>query len=88
MINWGDGCPTINWTGPYNYGEIVEFKHTFDKGTYNISAKAKDPYNESDWSFHELQVPKSKVVNFNFPILEWFFEKFPKAFPILRQILG
>lgn len=89
MINWGDGCPTIDWTGPYNYGELVKFNHTFEqKGTYNITAKAKDPYNESDWGSLEIQVPKSKVVNFNFNILEWFFEKFLKAFPILRQILG
>jgi len=34
-----------------------------------------------------LATPKNKPFNFNFPLLSWLFERFPNAFPILRQLL-
>jgi len=33
-----------------------------------------------------LATPKNKAFNFNFPLLEWLFERFPNAFPILRHV--
>ena len=33
-------------------------------------------------------VPINKPINFNFNLLEWLFERFPNAFPILRHLLG
>ena len=32
--------------------------------------------------------PDNKAINFNFSLLSWLFERFPNAFPILRQLLG
>ena len=35
-----------------------------------------------------LTTPRNKASNFNFPFLNWLFERFPNAFPALRYILG
>ena len=35
-----------------------------------------------------LSTPKTKTLEFNYPTLSWLFNRFPKAFPILRQLLG
>lgn len=35
-----------------------------------------------------LKTPKNKAFNFNFHLLNWLFERFPHAFPILRHMLG
>ena len=89
-IEWGDG-DTTTWTafqasGPPGYNE----SHTWGaQGTYNITAKAKDTYGaESDWETFELTMPINKPFHFNFNLLEWLFERFPNAFPILRHMLG
>jgi rhodanese-related sulfurtransferase len=88
-ISWGDGCPSIEWLGPYKSGVPVEMNHTFaEKGTYTISAQTRDPYgNESELSQLEIQVPKTKAVSFNMNLLEWLINRFPNAFPTLRNIL-
>jgi hypothetical protein len=43
---------------------------------------------ESEWS-NSLQVPMLyyKSFFFNFPLLNWFFERFPNTFPILKNML-
>jgi len=66
----------------------VDFAHTYaDEGTFTIEAKAKDSHGaESDWATLEVTMPKNKVFNFNFNLLEWLFERFPNAFPVLRYI--
>ncbi len=35
-----------------------------------------------------LSTPKNKPFDFQFNLLSWLFERFPHAFPILRQLLG
>jgi len=35
-----------------------------------------------------LDTPKNKPFNFNFPLLNWLFDRFPNMFPILRYMLG
>jgi DNA relaxase NicK len=61
-------------------------KHTWnEKGTYNITAKAKDIHDfESDWGKLEVTMPKNKVINFNF--LQRLFEWFPNIFQIMRHL--
>jgi len=50
QIDWGDGDIT-EWLGPYNSGEEVTQGHTWiENGTYNIKARSKDEFHESDWS--------------------------------------
>lgn len=91
-IQWGDDCPAVEWIGPYPSGALIIVNHTFvSRGTYNISAKAKDIFDaESSWGFLEVTMPKIKVFyfNFNFPLLNWLFERIQNVFPILRYIVG
>jgi len=88
-IEWGDGS-IENWIGPYNSGDEITLSHTWnEKDTYIIRCKAKDIYDqESDWATLEVSMPKDKPSYFNFNLLEWLFERFPYAFPMLRYLLG
>ena len=36
----------------------------------------------------KLTTPKNKPFIFNFPLLNWLFERFPNMFPILRYLVG
>ncbi len=87
-ILWGDGCPAVEWIGPYASGEVVTVKHTFaKKGTYTISAKAKDTVGaEGELGYLEVSIPRTYMIR-NSLILR-LIEKFPHAFPILRYVLG
>jgi len=88
-IQWGDDTGEI-CLGPYPSGENVTATHIYEeKGRYTLRAKAEDSNEaESDWGTLEVEMPKNKPFDFNFNMLSWFFERFPKAFPILRQLLG
>lgn len=88
-IEWGDGTNT-DWVGPYCSGYKLTVSHEWtQKGDYTIKAKAKDYYDlESDWGYLDVTMPKNKVVNHNFNLLQRLFERFPNAFPLLRQLLG
>jgi hypothetical protein len=88
-INWGDGSNS-GWLGPYSYNEEIKEHHSWSRqGTYTIKAKAKDIYGaESSWTTLTVSMPKNKAFIFKFNLLNWLFERFPNAFPILRYILG
>ena len=77
--------------GPYKPGEVIKVYHKWnEKGTYYVRALAVDPYKGySEWG--ELKVTISKNHHWwqdSFPFLSWLLERFPYAFPILRQMLG
>jgi len=87
-IDWGDGNNS-GWIGRFDSGARVTQSHTwFTNGTYNITAKAKDSYNqESDWATLTVTMPCS----YNKPIqqfLDWLLQRFPNAFPLIRHLLG
>jgi len=86
FIKWGDN--NTEWTNYYPSCTNVTIKHTWDeKGDYVISVKAEDIHGaESEWGTLDIAVPKNKT--FNFPLLNWFFERFPNAFPLLRYLAG
>jgi outer membrane protein assembly factor BamB len=86
-VDWGDGSNS-GWLGPYSSGEVVTKSHTWDEeNTYTIRAKAKDIFDEeSYWGTLEVTMPVNKPPQF--PIISWLLERFPNAFPILRQLLG
>jgi len=88
-IDWNDSM-IEEWIGPYGSGEEVKVNHTWEeKGTYVIKAKAKDIFDaESEWNSLEVTMPKNKLYIFKFPLLNWLFNRFPHAFPILRYIFG
>jgi hypothetical protein len=86
-IDWGDG-QSENWIGPYESDKQIVVGHTWStKGTFSMQAKAKDIYGfESDWGNLTVKMPCS----YNQPvphILEWLFQRFPNAFPLLRHLL-
>jgi len=58
-IQWGGGCPIEDWIGPFESGERVSLNQTWDtKGTYIISARAKDIYGtEGDAGVLSISMP-------------------------------
>jgi len=86
-VDWGDGT-TNDWSYEQASGQRIWLYHTWkNDGTYMIKAKARDVLGlESNWSTMEVTMPFSyETPQFHF--IEWLLERFPNAFPILRQIL-
>jgi hypothetical protein len=89
LWDWGDGNNS-GWLGPYTSGATISSIHKWTvKGLYNIKVKAKDIYGaESSWSD---PLPITMPYSFNKripPFFELLFQRFPHAFPLLRQLLG
>jgi len=87
-IDWGDGWFT-NWLGPYQSGEAITLSHTYARqGTYAIKCQARDVHGwKSAWGTLQVTMPLSyEPPHFHF--FDWLFERFPHAFPILRQLFG
>ncbi len=81
-VDWGDG-DIIEWDGPYDSGQNVYYKHTWDKGKVTIKVKAKDNFGSmSDWSEIVVNIPRGRISNFN------IYSVFYDQFPILLHILG
>lgn len=85
-VDWGDGTNS-GWTTPSTSGDDVTLTHKWTKkGTYAVKAKAKDIYDaESGWTTISVSIPRTMSINV---LLQRFFERFPHAFPILRNILA
>jgi len=88
-FEWGDDNSS-GWVGPYDSGASASESHIWnDEGTFIIKIKAKDIYDqESTWASLTVTMPKNKVFVFNFSLLNWLFNLFPNAFPILRYLVG
>ena len=89
-IDWGDECGGAEWHGPYPSGEEVVLAHMYTfRNTFIINAMTIDEHGaESNWTYFEVTMPRNKAFNFNFNLLGWMLERFPNAFPILRQLFG
>jgi hypothetical protein len=91
--NWGDGTIS-DWLGPFPSDEIATSQHTWNKkGWYQITVKAKDIHGlESNWSDPlSITMPQNSAFSFHLlflKFLEQLFERFPNAFPILRNLSG
>jgi outer membrane protein assembly factor BamB len=86
-IDWGDGS-TTDWLGPFNSSESIMMNHSWvNKGTYAIKARARDTDNLwGPYGTLEVTMPLSyKPPHFRF--FDWFLERFPHAFPIIRFLL-
>ena len=86
-IEWGDGN-IEGWIGPYDSGEVITRSHTWsDQGTYTIKARAKDSDNLwGPWGELEVTMPRNKATSSS--LFLRLLERFPNAFPIIRQLLG
>ncbi len=62
-VEWGGGCPAVQWRGPYDSGDAISLTNTWnDTGTYLVKARARDIYNEqSDWGTLEVTMPFTQV---------------------------
>jgi len=85
-INWGDNTTQI--TDFYKSGEEIIIPHIWGiERTYSVRVKAIDEHGaESDWAILTVTMPCSYKPIPQF--LELLFQRFPHAFPILRQLLG
>ncbi len=89
FVDWGDETNT-GWTNFYKSGEVVTLNHSWeDKDPFTIRARAKDEYYaESDWSTHEIKIPRNKAVSNNYNIINWLSERFPHMFQLIRYLFG
>jgi glutaredoxin len=86
-VDWGDNTNS-GWLGPYASGYLLNVDHQWSsKGSYVIKAKVRDEQGEeSDWATLDITMPKN--LEYTNLFIHWLFERFPNAFPILRQFLG
>jgi len=88
FVDWGDNTNS-GWLGPYPSGQTASASHSWNsKGNYLIKVKARDEHGlESKWANLTVTMPYSynKLI---LPFLELLFQRFPHAFPILRQLMG
>ena len=83
-IEWGDNTGT-GWLGPYPSGQEITVGHEWRmEKTYTIKARAKDTDNLwGPWGEFEVEMPFSYTSPF-----QRFLNRFPRAFPLIRFILG
>jgi len=86
-VQWFEGCPGVSWEGPYDSGEEVTFKYTYDqKGDYLIQVQAKDSNGElSDWATLDVSIPKTNRISLDLPFK--LMDRFPILMDILRNLL-
>ena len=96
--DWNGDFEVDQWTGFFDSGETCEVSHIWNEsGSFTIRVVAMDEkgfmngYHVDeigDLSFWSDSLPVTMPYSYN-PILqffEWLFERFPNAFPILRQL--
>ena len=86
-IDWGDGKDT-GWIGPYSSSvEIVRSHKWTEQGTYIISCKCKDVYDdESELGALEVSIPKTRASSYHW--FEWLKDRYPMLEVILSKILN
>jgi hypothetical protein len=85
-VDWGDKTSTT--TLLFDSGKEITVSHTWEtEGTYIVKVRATDLYYaESNWVTLTVTMPCS--YNKQIPqFFELLFQRFPKAFPFLRQLL-
>jgi hypothetical protein len=99
--DWNGDLEVDQWTGFYDSGETCEVSHIWDEsGSFKIRVMAMDEkgfingyhVDESgDFSFWSNPLSVTMPYSYTNPILQflgWLLERFPNAFPLLRQLLG
>ncbi len=87
FVDWGDGT-TTGWSDFVASGTELTLKHSWsEKGDYTIKCKVKDlAENESEWGELIVTMPRNREYYFKFDLLDIILERFPNAFPLLRQL--
>ncbi len=86
-IEWGDN--TTQTTDFYGSGEEIIISHIWGmERTYSIRVRATDEhYGKSDWATLDVTMPYQYPLSFMHYWIK-LLERFPNAFPILRQLFG
>ena len=86
-IIWGDGCPAVEWIGPYESGEIVTVSHSFlREGKITITAQAKDSF-ENEGEIGVLDVEMPRIRNHLGNRIIDLFNSFTRLFPIFKILI-
>ena len=87
FADWDDGT-TSGWTEDFSPGVVCSLYHRWhEQGNFTIKVKARDTFGlESDWAYLEVTMPVNQQTSH--PLFNWFFERFPNAFPMLRYLIG
>jgi hypothetical protein len=87
FIDWGDNT-TTNWIGPYHASEPFSVTHSWDtQDTFAVKVKIRDQHGaESGWATLDIKIPTD--YGMTHPFLQWLFDHFPNAFPLLRHLLS
>ena len=85
-VLWGDGCPAVEWIGPYSSGEEVTLSHAFLRaGKITITVQAKDVYDaEGDVGSLDVEMPRFRV-SFN-DVFSGFFYRLGQVFPVIKLL--
>jgi hypothetical protein len=85
-IKWGDGEEILE-SDEYDSGEEAVISHVWERsGNFVVEARAMDMFGYwSSWESFEIKIPRTRS---SFNLLEILFERFPNAFPIIRQLIG
>jgi hypothetical protein len=88
-FSWGDGTYS-GWLGSYLSGQEITASHNWtEKGKYQITIKARDYWGgESDWSDPFTVTMPYSYDKLPLTFVEWLFDCFPHAFPLIRHLLG
>ncbi len=82
-VDWGDGSPEEEITGPFNSGDSGFAKHTFAKGEYTIKATATDELGATSLpGALDVSIPRARA-----KFLE-FFDLFPNIYRIFQLLFG
>ena len=89
-IQWGDGCPSVEWIGPYASGEVVTVSHAFElEGDFTISAKAKDVYGaEGDWGYLDVTMPVNQQLPQSRTFRMVLLQRIVQQLPLFQRLLG
>jgi len=91
-VNFSDGttaCGGCDGRGPWDSGDVVDFDHSWSNiGIFNITGRVQDEHGVwSEWS-DPLPITMPYPYQLKNPLIDWLFQRFPNAFPILRQLIG
>jgi C1A family cysteine protease len=86
FFDWGDDTNT-GWIGPYGpYDDVSEQHEWMKKNNYVVKVRYKVDDVLSEWKTLPITMPYS--YQWIAPFFEQLFQRFPNAFPLLRQIMG
>ncbi|UCD13234.1 MAG: hypothetical protein JSW60_06665 [Thermoplasmatales archaeon] len=90
-VQWNKNQFGFLYKGNWPNGTIIEEIMGYGRGRHRITASCMDRYYKwGDDGYLEIEISKSKVQSSQQstnPLFLQFFERFPNAFPILKQLL-